>query len=158
MPRALRFRSRPSAADALAALNLLADGELLALARDNDTDAFAVIYDRHATAAYSLAHRICGTRALAEDVVQEAFLALWRRLDRYDAARGEVRSWLLGIVHNAAIDKLRQSVVHERRRQAAKVSRSAWSHRSEPTWRCSSTSRQTKSRLRFVRYRPNSVV
>jgi RNA polymerase sigma-70 factor (ECF subfamily) len=119
MPRALRFRSRPTAADAPAALNLLADGELLALARDNDTDAFAVIYDRHATAAYSLAHRICGTRALAEDVVQEAFLSLWRRLDRYDAARGEVRSWLLGIVHNAAIDKLRQSVVHERRRASS---------------------------------------
>ena len=109
MPRGLRFRSRRSAADAPVALNLLPDRELLALARDNDADAFAVIYDRHATAAYSLAHRICGTRALAEDVVQEAFLSLWRRLDRYDAARGEVRSWLLGIVHNGAIDKLRQS-------------------------------------------------
>src|ERR1700744_960422 len=95
MPRALRFRSRRPGVDAPATLNLLADGELVALARKNDTDAFAVIYDRHATAAYSLAHRICGTRALAEDVVQEAFLSLWRRLDRYDSARGEGRSWLL---------------------------------------------------------------
>ena len=115
MPRGLRFRSR-GAAEASAPLSLLPDGQLVALARQNDSDAFAVIYDRHATAAYSLAHRICGTRALAEDVVQEAFLSLWRRLDGYDAARGEVRSWLLGIVHNGAIDKLRQSAMHERRR------------------------------------------
>jgi RNA polymerase sigma-70 factor (ECF subfamily) len=116
MPRGLHFRSRRATADAPVALSLLPDRELLARARDDDADAFAVIYDRHATAAYSLAHRICGTRALAEDVVQEAFLSLWRRLDRYDATRGEVRSWLLGIVHNSAIDKLRQSLVHERRR------------------------------------------
>ncbi len=115
MPRGLRFRSRQMSG-APGSLNQLPDGELLALARDNDADAFAVIYDRHATAAYSLAHRICGSRALAEDVVQEAFLSLWRRLDRYDAARGEVRSWLLGIVHNGAIDKLRQTSLHERRR------------------------------------------
>jgi RNA polymerase sigma-70 factor (ECF subfamily) len=116
MPRGLHFRSRRATADAPVALSLLPDRDLLARARDDDADAFAVIYDRHATAAYSLAYRICGTRALAEDVVQEAFLSLWRRLDRYDATRGEVRSWLLGIVHNGAIDKLRQSLVHERRR------------------------------------------
>jgi RNA polymerase sigma-70 factor (ECF subfamily) len=119
MPRRLNFRSRGSAVKAPADLSLLSDGELLARARGNDPDAFAVIYDRHATAAYSLAHRICGTRALAEDVVQEAFLSLWRRLDRYDAARGEVRSWLLGIVHNAAIDKLRHNLTHERRRASS---------------------------------------
>jgi RNA polymerase sigma-70 factor (ECF subfamily) len=119
MPRGLRFRSRRSAADAPVALSQLSDGQLLALAREHDSDAFAVIYDRHATAAYSLARRICGTRALAEDAVQEAFLSLWRRLDRYDATRGEVRTWLLGIVHNGAIDKLRQSAVHERRRASS---------------------------------------
>jgi RNA polymerase sigma-70 factor (ECF subfamily) len=119
MPRGLRFRSRQTAADAPVALSPLSDGELLARAREHDSGAFAVIYDRHATAAYSLAYRICGTRAVAEEVVQDAFLALWRRLDRYDAARGEVRSWLLGIVHNGAIDKLRQSRMHDRRRASS---------------------------------------
>jgi RNA polymerase sigma-70 factor (ECF subfamily) len=91
----------------------------MALASDGDADAFEAIYERHATAAYSLAFRICGAPGPAEDVVQEAFLTLWRRRDSYDPMRGEVRGWLLGIVHNSAIDKLRHSGMHERRRASA---------------------------------------
>ncbi len=82
----------------------------------NDADAFEVILERHADAAFSLAYRMCGSRAAAEDIAQEAFLALWRSGARYDRARGSVRTWTLGIVHNRAIDALRRSSVHERRR------------------------------------------
>ena len=57
-----------------------------------------------------------GTRNVAEDVVQEAFLSLWRSGARYDRTRGSVRTWVLGIVHNRAIDALRRSMVHDRRR------------------------------------------
>jgi RNA polymerase sigma-70 factor (ECF subfamily) len=89
------------------------------MARDGDADAFEVIYDRHSAAAFSLARRICGDPGVAEDAVQDAFLSLWRGRDRYDAARGQVGSWLLGIVHNSAIDRLRRSGVHERRRASA---------------------------------------
>ena len=53
---------------------------------------------------------------LAEDIAQEAFLSLWRSGARYDRARGSVRTWTLGIVHNRAVDSLRRSGVHERRR------------------------------------------
>jgi RNA polymerase sigma-70 factor, ECF subfamily len=76
--------------------------------------AFEVIYDRHADAAFSLAYRMCGQRALAEDVVQEAFLSLWRSGARYDRSRGSVRTWMLGIVHNRAIDALRRRTVRDR--------------------------------------------
>ena len=78
--------------------------------------AFEVVYERHATAAFSLAYRMGGTRARAEDVVQEAFLSLWRSGARYDRTRGSVRTWVLGIVHNRAIDALRRALVHDRRR------------------------------------------
>ncbi len=86
------------------------------LVRRGDAAAFEVVYERHSSAAFSLAYRMCGARAAAEDVVQESFLSLWRSGARYDRARGSVRTWVLGIVHNRAIDSLRRSVVHDRRR------------------------------------------
>jgi RNA polymerase sigma-70 factor (ECF subfamily) len=90
------------------ALQRLADEDLITLVERKDADAFAVLYDRHGGAAYSLAHRIVGDPAVAEDVTQEAFLAVWRSGARFDAARGSVRSWTLGIVRNRAIDALRR--------------------------------------------------
>ena len=86
------------------------------IVRRGEAPAFEVVYERHSGAAFSLAYRMCGTRSAAEDVVQEAFLSLWRSGARYDRARGSVRTWVLGIVHNRAIDSLRRSVVHDRRR------------------------------------------
>ena len=73
--------------------------------------AFEIVFDRHGGAAYSLAYRIVGDRAQAEDITQEAFLSLWRSGARYDRARGSVRTWLLGIVRNRAIDLLRRDVL-----------------------------------------------
>src|SRR3954465_6378743 len=70
--------------------------------------AFELLYDRHGGAAYSLAYRIVGKQAAAEDVVQEALLSIWRSRQRYDQTRGSVRTWILGIVHNRAIDVLRR--------------------------------------------------
>ena len=97
-------------------LTELADEELMALVRRGRADAFAVVYDRHSGPAFSLAYRICGSRAAAEDVLQEAFLSMWRSGARYDRARGSVRTWVLGIVHNRSIDALRRNAVHAGRR------------------------------------------
>jgi RNA polymerase sigma-70 factor (ECF subfamily) len=91
------------------ALARLADEDLMTLVEDKRADAFEVLYDRHGAAAYSLAHRIVGNPALAEDVTQEAFLSMWRSGARYDPARGSVRTWALGIVRNRAIDALRRA-------------------------------------------------
>jgi len=103
-------------AEASVDLRMLADEDLMQLVQENDASAFAIVYERHADAAFSLAYRMCGKRAVAEDVLQEAFLSLWRSGGRYDRTRGGVRNWVLGIVHNRAIDALRRGTVHERRR------------------------------------------
>jgi RNA polymerase sigma-70 factor, ECF subfamily len=111
------FKPLHSAADRSAAgLGVLADEELMQLVYRGQAVAFEIVYDRHADAAFSLAYRMCGQRALAEDVVQEAFLSLWRSGARYDRSRGSVRTWVLGIVHNRAIDALRRRTVYDRGR------------------------------------------
>jgi RNA polymerase sigma-70 factor, ECF subfamily len=97
-------------------LRSLADEDLMQLVRRGDARAFEVIYERHSQAAFSLAYRMAGTRGVAEDVVQDAFLNIWRSGARYERTRGSVRTWVLGIVHHRAIDALRRSFVHERRR------------------------------------------
>jgi RNA polymerase sigma-70 factor (ECF subfamily) len=104
----------PGGGSSAASLRVLADEELMQLVYRGNAAAFEVIYDRHADAAFSLAYRMCRQRALAEDVVQEAFLSLWRSGARYDRGRGSVRTWTLGIVHNRAIDALRRRAVRDR--------------------------------------------
>jgi RNA polymerase sigma-70 factor (ECF subfamily) len=97
-------------------LHLLADEDLMQLVSRADPQAFEVLYERHSGAAFSLAYRMVGTRGVAEDVVQEAFLNLWRSGARYERTRGSVRTWVLGIVHHRAIDALRRATVHDKRR------------------------------------------
>ncbi len=109
---------------------LLADEDLISLVEANDDPvAFAVLYDRHSRAAYSLAYRMMGERQSAEDLVQEVFLKVWRGAGSYRAERGSVRTWILSIVHNRGIDQLRSTA--SRRRMQEKVEASA--PRSQPS-------------------------
>jgi RNA polymerase sigma-70 factor (ECF subfamily) len=112
-----RRRSQGSAV--AGGLRRLGDEELMQLVAGGDARAFEVVYERHCTAVFSLAYRICGVRAVAEEVAQDAFLAIWRSGARYDRTRGSVRAWLLGVVHNRAIDALRRDTLNERRRVAS---------------------------------------
>ena len=75
--------------------------------RGGDAAALGELYDRHAAAALAVAMRVVGGRAEAEDVVHDAFVAVWRKIDRFDAQRGSLRAWLLTVVRNRAIDRVR---------------------------------------------------
>jgi RNA polymerase sigma-70 factor, ECF subfamily len=112
MPKSTVFRP---GSNRRADLRTLADEDLMTLVRDGEPRAFEVIFDRHSGPAFSLAYRMCGRRMMAEDVVQEAFMSLWRSGARYDPRRGSVRNWVLGVVHNRAIDAFRRGVVREGR-------------------------------------------
>src|SRR4028118_980355 len=100
-------------------MNSLADEEVMHLVQDGSPRAFEQLYDRHGGAAFSLAYRMVGNRVTAEDISQEAFLSIWRSKMRYQADKGSVRTWILGIVHHRAIDALRRNLVHDRRRGSA---------------------------------------
>jgi RNA polymerase sigma-70 factor (ECF subfamily) len=84
-----------------------ADAALLAAVAGGDPRALGDLYDRHAKLAFVLALRLVGDRRAAEDVVHDAFLAIWRGAATFRTDRGNVRSWLVAIVRNTAIDHLR---------------------------------------------------
>ena len=88
------------------------DQELIALMARGDDGAFREFYRRHAGAALGLAFRILRDRGLAEDAVQEAFLAAWRQAGSYRAAQAKPSSWLLTFVHHRAVDSVRRQQRH----------------------------------------------
>jgi RNA polymerase sigma-70 factor (ECF subfamily) len=83
------------------------DEDLLVRVGGRDKRAFEAFYDRFERRAFSLAYRIVGERSLAEDIVQEGFLSIWKNAGRYDPSRGSAGAWALGIVRNRSIDVLR---------------------------------------------------
>jgi RNA polymerase sigma-70 factor (ECF subfamily) len=88
---------------------LPADAALLgAVADRRDPDALAKLYDAYGGIAYGLTMRIVGDPGAAEESVQEAFFNVWRNAPSYRQDRGSVRTWILSVVHNQAIDKLRR--------------------------------------------------
>ncbi len=94
----------------------LSDEALVALAARSEQSALAELYDRFGRPAYGLALRILRDEALAEDAVQEAFLALWRTAARFVPERGKASTWILTLVHRRAVDIVRRE---ERRRADA---------------------------------------
>jgi RNA polymerase sigma-70 factor (ECF subfamily) len=105
------FRPSLSFRSARPDLRELADEDLMPLVHEGNARAFEVVFDRHADAAFSLAYRMCGRRGMAQDIVQDAFLSLWRSGARHDRSRGSVRSWVLSVVRNRAIDMFRRETV-----------------------------------------------
>jgi RNA polymerase sigma factor (sigma-70 family) len=84
------------------------DGELLSAVVAGELGALETLYDRYRTMAYSIAYRLTADTTAAEDVVQDAFLGVWRNAERYAEGRGSVKTWLLSIVHHRAVDAVRR--------------------------------------------------
>ena len=88
-------------------LKAATDEKLLWAFQQNQVEALEEFYDRHQGIALAVAYRVLGDRELAEDVLQEAFLAVWRQADKFNPERGQVRGWFLSIVRHRAIDVTR---------------------------------------------------
>ena len=84
------------------------DAELLRRIAERDAGGFETIYRRYAPAAFGLAMRVLRQPTLAEEVVHDAFLAIWTAPDAYDATRGTFRMFLFSLVHHRAVDAVRR--------------------------------------------------
>ena len=91
------------------------DRELVLRIGKGDQEAFRGLYGRYGSSAKALALRVVRQSHLAEEIVQEAFMALWKDPDGYDYERGSVRSWLMGMVHHRAVDLVRREEAQRRR-------------------------------------------
>ena len=116
---------RPRAASARA--HDPADELLVARIVDGDQNALGELYDRYGRPAYSLARRICADDGIAEDVVQEVFLAFWRDPRRFDPERGAFGTWLLTLVHHKSVDAVRRESSIRRRTVPAAEDGDEWS-------------------------------
>lgn len=103
----------PTPAQGYAALE---DPALVALVVDGDGSALEALYGRYGRPAYALARRILNDDQLAQDVVQEVFLTVWRDATRYDASRGGFSTWLLTMTHHKAVDSVRREENLRKRR------------------------------------------
>jgi RNA polymerase sigma-70 factor (ECF subfamily) len=86
----------------------LTDEALISLVASSDDGALAELYDRFGRVAYGLALRILRDEALAQDAVQEAFLAVWHSADRFLAERAKASTWILTLVHRRSVDHVRR--------------------------------------------------
>ncbi|MEP6476987.1 MAG: sigma-70 family RNA polymerase sigma factor [Actinomycetota bacterium] len=91
------------------------DRDLMIRIGTGDEEAFRGLFGRYGPSAKALALRVVRQTHLAEEIVQEAFLALWKNPAGYDQGRGSVKSWLMGMVHHRAVDLVRREEAHRRR-------------------------------------------
>lgn len=91
------------------------DADLMASVTHRDETALATLYQRHGAAVWGLARRVTGDPQAAEEVTQTVFLELWSHAERFDPARGAVRSWLLAQSHGRAVDHVRSETARRRR-------------------------------------------
>ena len=96
-----------------------ADTELMRRVRAGDRGAVDDLYERFRRPAFALARRVLSDETLAEDVLQDVFLAVWKDPSSFDGARGSVASWLLAMVHHKAVDAVRREESHRRRQTRA---------------------------------------
>lgn len=97
----------PSSVDVVHDKQALSDESLLLKIACGEEWAMEALYDRYGRYAYSLAHHIVRDSTAAEDIVQDAFLSIWRKASSYQEQQGSVRSWLQAIVHHRSIDYVR---------------------------------------------------
>lgn len=91
----------------MAKRNHIPEDQLIKLLKDKDRDAFTTLYDNYTSALYGVVFRIVNDESLAEDILQEVFVKIWKNIAFYDSSKGRLFTWLINVTRNTAIDKYR---------------------------------------------------
>ena len=110
------------------------DARLMRRVIEGSQDALASLYDRHGDAIFAIAQRTSRDSWVAAEVVQETFLAVWDRAEMFDPSRGTLRSWLLTIARNRAVDRRRSAARHDRAATFSSFGRDGVDDRSMAEW------------------------
>ncbi|MCB0628942.1 MAG: sigma-70 family RNA polymerase sigma factor [Saprospiraceae bacterium] len=95
---------------------MMSDEELMVLLRDNKEQAIRPLLDKYGDALFGVVLKIVQAQEIAEDVMQDAFVKVWKNADTYDATKGRLFTWLVNIVRYTAIDKIRTVKFKENRK------------------------------------------
>ena len=87
--------------------HIIAEETLVELLNQQNTKAFGILYDNYSAALYGIILRIVDTQEIAEDVLQESFVKIWKNFSQYDPAKGKLFTWMVNLTRNLAIDKVR---------------------------------------------------
>ena len=83
------------------------EDQLVALLRQKEQKAYSILYDNYGAALYGIVQKVVKNDDLAEDVLQDCFVKIWRNIDSYNSSKGSLFTWMLNISRNTAIDKVR---------------------------------------------------
>ena len=99
--------NKPGQPILLGATTSYTEQELISLLKSRDNRAFGYLYDNYSAALFGIITQIVGDMELANDVLQEVFINVWRKIETYDPTKGRLFTWMLNIARNASIDILR---------------------------------------------------
>src|SRR3712207_4079549 len=97
---------KPTAAVTNRTLQGMTEKELVRLLRQREKRGFTLLYDHYSSALYGIIRKIVRSEELAQDVLQDAFVKIWRGIDSYDASKGTLFTWILNVARNTAIDRV----------------------------------------------------
>ena len=102
------------------------ESELVSLLKSRDSKAFGYLYDNYSASLYTVITQLVNDTEIANDVLQEVFINIWRKIDSYDPAKGRLFTWMLNIARNASIDTLRSRSYQNTRKNQSLQENNEW--------------------------------
>ena len=106
----------------------------MSLLKSRDSKAFSYLYDNYSASLYTIIAQMVNDMEVANDVLQEVFINIWRKIESYDPVKGRLFTWMLNIARNASIDTLRSRGFQNTRKNQSLQDKKDWPLAAKPDW------------------------